>query len=1051
MSWWSNLKAGISAVVKKNNNQEITGANLQNVLITIVNSLGANATCGGIAHPNTSPGTPDGPVFWIASGPGVYVNFGNTEIDNVGIFTWNGTSWSFEELDFMKNMQTDIANSVLQSVSFDVTGNTATLTIKQKGYDAITVSVPIATDSQSGFMTAEQAKYIDDLREDIPNLQNKLDAAHGEVMFADLDKLCTADDMLQGKPVCYTVLDTLVTTKGTVTLKVGVLWVYSDNLRHIVMQVLNTNFVLDDDGTFSGHVHNHDVHEYSRTYAYSTAAGTLHTWSKWQEVGGKGIVDRITNVALAKQNKLVAGDDATRLNGAKLSTKQIYKGTVINDADVVPTLAVGAYCFNIATKTLYVGAQHGYAVVTDTVPMPDDFLFIDTASGTTYRCDGTTLHNIANIKTINGQSLLGKGNVQLTGADFLLEQDAELTINEAVNNNTEALQNKLDKASIAQTTGTATDKVMSQKSVTDALDFPRVTLKVTFLTEVIKGKQMNDGGNLVNNATHCTTCHIPCEGAHKVELLSGDPKDWNYIVAFDKDNKVVGNAVAYNNQKKYALTTPATTTYVVANYLADTDNDRGVWIDGVKVHEPVPDDIEIKHTGGDKEYYLMSQKGVHDYVNQRLMDSAQSHTSFGSGFCYRLNARQIELLEASDVITLEICAQCNGGLNGYNNTAAMGYFSIMFGNNHGALTTSYDGKLSYSSDQKKYGQGSGYTYVVDGSVVTCWDRFLVVINRKTGVIRLYDKCSRLVAEKQREEYKSDTWLAGDDWLSITSRNVQDIWAIRIYDRDVTILQYDNSFRVKDAHMTEAILPFQHPNIAKTIDVKDWQKEKFDKATQDKDYGRPYHFPGNYSYDPDDGLLTGTNDTSDWAMIGPGSYNAGNLYGIIDVDFEVTGGKWRVAKKTAIKVYAITKADGTDMGIEGIMGSDRTELEAGRYTMSYISFNDNAFCDIAPGAKIKMHSMHQHTLHCVANINPRYYCNGQCRDDARQEWWTPLDINNHETPVVPTFTDAAWRSVPAPALLSQPSFNGQLKVDDSGKVYVGVCVGATRTWKQINNA
>lgn len=274
-----------------------------------------------------------------------------------------------------------------------------------------------------------------------------LASAHGEVMFADLDKLCTADDMLQGKPASYTVLDTLVSTKGTVTLKVGVLWVYSDNLRHVVMQVLNTNFVLDDDGTFTGKVHNHDVHEYSRTYAYSTAAGTLHTWSKWQEVGGKGIVDRITNVALAKQNKLTAGDKATRIgDDAILATKQIYKGTVININAVPQGLPVGAYCFNTATKKLYVGAQHDNIVVTDTVPMPDDFLFVDTASGTTYRCDGTTLNNIANIKTINGHSLLGKGNVQLTGADFLLEQGAELTINEAVNSNTDALQKKLDKS-----------------------------------------------------------------------------------------------------------------------------------------------------------------------------------------------------------------------------------------------------------------------------------------------------------------------------------------------------------------------------------------------------------------------------------------------------------------------------------------------------------------------------------------------------------------------------------------------------------------------------
>lgn len=58
-------------------------------------------------------------------------------------------------------MQTDIANSVLQSVSFDAKSSTATLTIKQKGYDAITVSVPIATDSQSGIMTAADKDKLD--------------------------------------------------------------------------------------------------------------------------------------------------------------------------------------------------------------------------------------------------------------------------------------------------------------------------------------------------------------------------------------------------------------------------------------------------------------------------------------------------------------------------------------------------------------------------------------------------------------------------------------------------------------------------------------------------------------------------------------------------------------------------------------------------------------------------------------------------------------------------------------------------------------------------
>lgn len=276
----------------------------------------------------------------------------------------------------LENMQTDIANSVLQSASFDVTGNTATLTIKQKGYDAITVSVPIATDSQSGIMTAADKVKLDSTYSK-QEIKQEIDAE-------------------------------------------------ADAIRDEMTSHLNS--------------------------ITSTVNGNSDAIKK-------------------KQDKLVAGDDATRLNGAKLSTKQIFTGSIDTITRVAPVaLAVGEYCFNTATKKLYVGAQHDNAVVTDTVPMPDDFLFIDTKSGTTYRCDGTTLQNIANIKTINGQSLLGKGNVWLTGADFLLEQDAGLTINEAVNSNTDALQNKLDKASVVQTPGTATDKVMSQKSVTDDIN-----------------------------------------------------------------------------------------------------------------------------------------------------------------------------------------------------------------------------------------------------------------------------------------------------------------------------------------------------------------------------------------------------------------------------------------------------------------------------------------------------------------------------------------------------------------------------------------------------
>lgn len=79
---WENLKAGIASVIRTNNNNEITGANLQSVLNNIVNTVGANATFAGMATPNTNPGSPDGPVFYFTQGPGLYVNFGNLQIDD---------------------------------------------------------------------------------------------------------------------------------------------------------------------------------------------------------------------------------------------------------------------------------------------------------------------------------------------------------------------------------------------------------------------------------------------------------------------------------------------------------------------------------------------------------------------------------------------------------------------------------------------------------------------------------------------------------------------------------------------------------------------------------------------------------------------------------------------------------------------------------------------------------------------------------------------------------------------------------------------------------
>lgn len=69
------------------------------VLDDYIQHLKKTSTFAGIATPTTNPGTPDGPVFYIA-GEGTYANFSNIVIKagQLGILKWNGT-WSKEVLE----------------------------------------------------------------------------------------------------------------------------------------------------------------------------------------------------------------------------------------------------------------------------------------------------------------------------------------------------------------------------------------------------------------------------------------------------------------------------------------------------------------------------------------------------------------------------------------------------------------------------------------------------------------------------------------------------------------------------------------------------------------------------------------------------------------------------------------------------------------------------------------------------------------------------------------------------------------------------------------
>lgn len=95
MANYSILKAAVEAVVKTNGNQEITGANMQSTLLSMIESLGAGYQFAGVATPSTTITTSDENVFYI-TGSGLFSNMGSTKTvpeGSIGIFRYNG-SWS---------------------------------------------------------------------------------------------------------------------------------------------------------------------------------------------------------------------------------------------------------------------------------------------------------------------------------------------------------------------------------------------------------------------------------------------------------------------------------------------------------------------------------------------------------------------------------------------------------------------------------------------------------------------------------------------------------------------------------------------------------------------------------------------------------------------------------------------------------------------------------------------------------------------------------------------------------------------------------------------
>lgn len=139
MGNYEELKNAIADVIKTNGKGAITGAIMQNALLSIISNLGEYATFAGIATPDTNPGTPDQNVFYLATTPGTYVNFnaailksgeaaivtnkgGNWTMLKIGLATTEALKKKQDELISGKNIKTINNQSILGEGNINIQG-----------------------------------------------------------------------------------------------------------------------------------------------------------------------------------------------------------------------------------------------------------------------------------------------------------------------------------------------------------------------------------------------------------------------------------------------------------------------------------------------------------------------------------------------------------------------------------------------------------------------------------------------------------------------------------------------------------------------------------------------------------------------------------------------------------------------------------------------------------------------------------------------------------------------------------------------------------------
>lgn len=165
MSNYTNTKAVVAANVYTNNNNEVTAAMVKAAINEVIDTLIAGGYLyKGVATTSTNPGSPDANVFYLATAPGTYTNFGSLVVNDgeVCVLKYNG-SWSKEvtgaataaqvnqlreninELDYTRSEYYEQSGIITKTGATTTSSNWTRYIIKNNGYSRIKVTAYTST------------------------------------------------------------------------------------------------------------------------------------------------------------------------------------------------------------------------------------------------------------------------------------------------------------------------------------------------------------------------------------------------------------------------------------------------------------------------------------------------------------------------------------------------------------------------------------------------------------------------------------------------------------------------------------------------------------------------------------------------------------------------------------------------------------------------------------------------------------------------------------------------------------------------------------------